>query len=252
MYGGGGDIKNGNPMQIKPLEFSSGFYHKDKSHLLNSFHKNKELPIILDKNVLAKGEFWLYGSSLFVDNPDDYDIMYYGETSEDEITKIVNNKKVSIIPIKKDNGGTDKFRNTHIFFAHDNGIPLSPCPKIQKMYEKIQNSPWSRKAMNGKMFLSYRYYKDGDFVREFKTMLIFAHYMAKEYKNREITEYLWNNLHLTYRALAFDKKAYDILAKHIARNFNRKIVLRFDSKRALAYKNWDSTEILNSFFPSIN
>ena len=63
------------------------------------------------------------------------------------------------------------------------------------MYEKIQHDAWSEKAIQGKLFLSYRYYKQGDFVREFKTMLIFAHYMAKDYENKAITEYLWNNFY---------------------------------------------------------
>ena len=197
----------------------------------------------IKKSVLKMGEFILYGSSLFVNNPGDYDILYYGPYSEEEVKAKIGNKKVNVLKYLDEHNKVGKI--THLLYAVDNGILLNDCPTLMKYYNNFK-SLTDKQIMN-KCFIALNYFKDGNYDKELKTLIITYYYT---YKN-EFGKFLYDNLHLIYRIISQgDDKANMFFNRMLYRKFG----LTFDlpmQNRWYMYKHKELQKAIDMFFTKV-
>jgi len=216
-------------------------YQNNKYYLLEGIYKSKNYPINLPKEILKLGEFYLYGSSLFVNKPNDYDLLYYGDKTEKEIKEQVD-ERINLVKL------TDDFikgpRVTHLWFAVDNGIPLNDCKTIRSLYDKTMKTVNKHNLIPNKSWLAFSYLKDYDFVKEAKTLLISNYYIEPN----ELYKHIYKNLHLFYKLMEGDKKAEMLFNRKLYQKFNRVFQLPEDRQRNRLYEKGKIQEAFNKFF----
>lgn len=203
--------------------------------------------IKLNKDILSLGEFILYGSSLFVNNPNDIDLLYYGKLSEEEVYKKINIKKVQVVKFTKEKYKSGKI--THLLYAFDNGIKLNECTNLTKMYNQFKTM--SYKQFLNKCFLSYNYVRDNMYDKELKTLLILYYY----YYKTELSKFLYERIHLIYKIIGDgDKKAEMLFNRMLYSRFKREFVLPLNNQkeRMYNYKYKYVEKCIDMFFPFVN
>lgn len=203
----------------------------------------------LDKELLKLGEFILYGSSLFVGNPNDIDLLYYGDLSEKEIINIVRTKtkndKINIL--KYDSHYTDTGKVTHLLYAIDNGVCLNECPSLKSMYDNF-----SKKLSNHQLLykhrLAYNYFKDSFYDKEIKTLIV----AYKYYYNDKLSNYLYDYLHCIYKIVGdYNKRSEMLFNRSLFSKFGRIFVVP-TTNRTLLYRKNKFLDIIDLFFPKVD
>ena len=231
-----------NTADINPYENKVPF-------LIRNMRLAKYQPAPIPEELLKHGEFILYGSALFLEKPNDYDLLYFGDKDPKEIHEMLPSEyQWSVCKAKEEdihNGGI-----THILFAVDNGLPFTPTPNIQELYEKakanIQNI--QEKVIKHKNFIAYRYMRNLQYIKEFKTLLIANHYLHET----PLSKLLYDRLHLTYRVLQTDdSKAHMLLNRELHQKFNLSLYPHYEPKYNI-YKNNEIEKAYHSFFTREN
>jgi len=202
--------------------------------------------IKLSDDILKLGEFVLYGSSLYVDKPNDIDLLYYGSLSEEEINEIVRkiNTKANVMKFTEEKYKTGKI--THLLYAIDNGVKLNDCQHLMNFYDNFKGL--SHGQYLNKCFLAANYYKDYLHDKEFKTLMIAYYYKHKT----DLGKFLYDRLHLIYKIVGDgDIKAEMLFNRMLYSKFGRKFDLPIES-RWLLYKHQKIEEIIDMFLPKVD
>jgi len=222
---------------------------------LNPYETTKQLLLDLGSDYIIKlpneilelGEFILYGSAVYVDKPNDIDLLYYGKLDEKDVKQRIADlgfKDVNVLGYTKDKHKTGKI--THLLFAMDNGIKLTPCPTLEKMYKEYKGL--TLKQFYYKMYLCSNYHKDNFFDKELKTLLVTYQY----YCNNKLSNFLWNRLHIIYKIVGDkDKKAEMLFNRQLFSRFKRIMVLPLNNRMDM-YERKKVEHLIDLFFPVVD
>ena len=217
-------------------------YELTKNYLLDLGSDNI---IKINEEVLKLGEFILYGSSLFVDVPNDYDLLYYGDLEEDEVQNVINkfHERVNVLKYTEEKHKTGKI--THLLYAIDNGVKLNDCTNLERLYKDFKGL--SLKQYYNKYFLAINYLRDYMYDKEIKTLIIAYYYKYKT----DLGKFIYDHLHIIYKIVGDgDKKAEMLFNRMLFLKFKRNFVLPVnDTVRRQYYGSRKVNELIDIFFP---